>query len=68
MTLTLDQDKISVTLVPTRLNEHEVRVDFDTKVGSVAGKTAVVLRDYGVGRATIPGAPPGLDLRLSLTR
>ena len=68
MTLTLDQDKMSVTLVPTRLNEHEVRVDFDTKVGSVAGKTAVVLRDYGVGSATIPGAPPSFELRLSLTR
>ncbi len=68
MTLTLDQDKISLTLVPTRLNEHEVRVDFDTKVGSVAGKTAVVLQDYEIGTATIPGAPSGLDVRLALAR
>ncbi len=68
MTITLDQEKIALTLVPTRLDAHEVRVDFDTKVGSVGGKTAVVLRDYEVSRATIPGAPSGFELRLALNR
>ncbi len=68
MTITLDQPKITLTLVPTRLDAHQVSVDLDTKVGSVAGKAAVVLQDYEVGTATIPGAPSGFDLRLALAR
>lgn len=68
MTIVLDQDKITLTLVPTRLDGHQVRVDFDTKVGSVVGKTAVVLQDYEVGTVTIPGLPSGFDLRLALAR
>jgi len=67
MSITLQPD-IALTFVPTRLNPDEVRVDFDTTVGAVAGRTAVVLRNHEAARATIPGAPAALDVRVSLVR